>query len=159
MVLKETKQKILSNFIIIALILSSTAYFMLNFHFLRPNYDLMFLPYEEKVARAYDDKLELIGEERINPFDIFNFINDTVEDGSTVLYFNYSFWILGKPYLYPYVISDLIHYTDDEELFVYIDELSIDYIIIIEGPHHLANYTNKFSQTKYDSDIYLLEIK
>jgi len=104
---------------------------------------------------SYDEKMEIF-----DPYvyGTLTYIKDSVETNSTVLFFINSFFILGRPFLYPKVKVDYIHYTNDENLFSHIQNHFIDYIIIISRLHHLANYTTLFTKIEFHSQIYLLKI-
>ena len=75
---KKITKKIIPNLIVFSLLISSSIYFLLIFHYLRPNYNMIYLSYEEKMVNSYEEKMELIGEVKINPYKVFNFINNHI---------------------------------------------------------------------------------
>ena len=89
---------------------------------------------------------------------VFIFINNTVEENSTVLFLDFSYFILGQPFLYPHVKSDFVQSISDQELLLYLRENLIHYIIIVDQSFPLALNTSLFSKIEFDSSIYLLKI-
>lgn len=158
---KNNRNKIevnkLSSVFLIVLVLTTSVYLLLIIHFLRPNYDMIFQSTEEKMETAYDDKMELLGREG-HLYQVLNFIKNTVERDSTVLFLNGSYWLYGKPYFYPEIICDFVIYESDQQVFDHLKENLIDYLIIINDPQHLSSYENIFSKIEYNSLIYLLQV-
>ncbi len=153
----EFKNNKISIIFLIILILSTSAYLLLIIHFLRPNYDMIFQSTEEKMETAYDDKMELIGREE-NIYEVLNFIKNTVEKDSAILFLNLPYWLYGKPYLYPEFRCDYIIYENDQQVLNYLKKNSIDYLLIINKFQHLVNQTNIFSKIENDSSIYFLQV-
>lgn len=141
------KRKILPNIIIIALLTSTTIYFL----------DIVVYqsPKTEILSKSYDEKMK-----NIDPYlyGIFTFVKYSVEPDSTVLFFLYNYYILAKPYLYPKIKATYIRYRNDNILLIYLQNNLIDYVIIIREPLHLASNTTLFTKIDYLSSIYLLKV-
>lgn len=109
--LKE-KNKILSKLILCGLLISIFSSFLEIFVYI-PRYDIFF--------HTYDDKME-----EIDPsyYGVLVFVKNNVENGSIVLFFNFPYYILGKPFLYPEINSSYKHYSNDQDLLIYLKEKS-----------------------------------
>lgn len=122
--------------------------FLSIIYFFKPNFNLLF--------QSYDEKMETIFYS--NYYNIFTFINKTVDENSTVLFFNWEFFVIEQPLLYPRIKSDYIGYSNYQNLLLYLRINLIHYIIIIDQP--FPSYYNRtiFSKIEFDPTIYLLKV-
>lgn len=141
-------KKILPKFILVVLLVSNMVYFLDILCFHGPKIEMVF--------QSDEDKMDTLDH---YIYGTLNFVKNNVEPNSSVLFFHYGFYVLGKPYLYPKVKK--VHYTryrNDEILISYIQVHLIDYICIISEQHHLASNFTIFQKIDYYPQIYLLKI-
>lgn len=142
-----SKNRFLSIIIIFVLLTSTTIYFLNILVFNHPNFEL--------IDKSYEDKMRSIAPYR---YGYYMFIADSVEPNSTVLFFNYDFYMLAQPMLYPKIHLVYYSYYNDEDLLIFLRNNLIDYIAIVSGQHHLASNTTLYTKIDYRSEIYLLKI-
>lgn len=147
--MKNWKQKFFSELILFLLLSSITTSFLSSIYSLKPNVDLLFQSYDEKMETLYSES---------NYYSIFKFINKTVDENSTVLFFNWSIFVLEQPLLYPRIKADYIGFSNDQNLLQYLRINFINYIIIINQPCPLSSNTTLFSKIEFDVSIYLLKV-
>ncbi len=101
--------------------------------------------------------------EKIDPykFGIYNFIKENVEINSTVIFFHRGHYLLAKPYLYPDINCTFFKFDEirtDNFLIKMMRSSNIQYLMIISGPHHLAERIDVFEKIEYSVQIYLLKL-
>ena len=122
---------------------------MIIFHNGRPSFEFFNQTEEERM-------------EILNPTytQVNIFIEENVEKGSTVLFFDLNFFIFGQPYLYPDILCREIKYVNDPHLFEYLSTYNINYVFINKQPDHLyTNYPSYFIKNiTLNNEIYLLKV-
>lgn len=147
----ENKQKkFIPTFFSFFFLISITLSFISIFHFYRPNFEL--------IPQSYDDKMKTL-----RPYyQIMIFINKTAEKNSTVLFLNWSIFVLAQPILYPYIKSDFYGYKNnqDQKLLNYLRNNLIHYVFIDNLLFSLSSNTTLFLKFEYklNPKIYLLKI-
>ncbi len=103
-----------------------------------------------------DDELE---ENYPNYFPILEFVNNTVQPNSNVLFMDINEFVLGQPYLFPRLNVFYCNYTNDQAVSSFIIAHRVNYVLIDYFNFTLAqNTTLFFDQINMNTEVYLLQV-
>ena len=144
--LRKSFNKSLPIVIVILLLGTITFSSFVRYHH-KPNFDLIF--------QSYDEKMEVLGKR----YKEARFINDSVEENSVILFLHYSFYVETNYYFYPRITCEFYDYSDDDNaLLQFIKSNPIDYLFLANQTVALTSDTTVFEEIEYNSDTFLYKI-